>query len=70
MISYQVKKHESLYKVIEHATKHIIFESNDEYKAKNVSRRLNLGAAFDGWTPNFFTKKADVDVIFGDKVYK
>jgi len=70
MISYQVKRYESLYKVIEYATKHTIYESSDEYKAKSVSRRLNLGAAFDGWTPNFFTKKADVDVIFGDKVYK
>jgi hypothetical protein len=64
MTSYKVKKFDSLYGVVESATNHIIFESNDEHKAKTMSRKLNFGAAFDGWTPNFFTKKVNVDQIF------
>lgn len=57
------------YKVIDAENKFHVIEKRPETKeeivireftnkddAKALSRSLNLGAGFDGWTPNFFLK--------------
>ena len=36
--------------------------------AKDFMRHLNLGGAFDGWTPHFFLKKVDISKILSDNV--
>jgi hypothetical protein len=45
--------------VLEKNTQLIMFSGNntkeEKEKAKKLCRTLNLGAAFAGWTPEFFT---------------
>lgn len=43
--------------VVETATDHIIKSFKTLKDAKTFMRHLNLGGAFDGWTPNFILKK-------------
>lgn len=66
------------YKIFSNETKHTIVETTtmqeirvfqEKDEAKNLMRFLNLGGAFDGWTPRFILKniifseeKAGVDV--------
>jgi hypothetical protein len=57
-MGYKVIETENKFRVIEKRpeTKEevVIREFSDKDTAKTLSRSLNLGAGFDGWTPNFF----------------
>jgi hypothetical protein len=46
-----------IYNVLETTTNQIIKTFTQQKDAKNFMRHLNLGGAFDGWTPNFMLKK-------------
>jgi len=35
----------------------IVFSFDNEESARKMSRQLNLGHGFDGWTPDFFNIK-------------
>ena len=48
-------KTSKLYHVIEKDTGHIVTSSDAEKTARTQCRSLNLGAGFNGWTPEFFT---------------
>lgn len=37
---------------------YVIKTYTDKEDARKMSRSLNLGAGFDGWTPNFFLNTA------------
>lgn len=37
----------------------VVFVSENEDSARKMSRQLNLGAGFDGWTPDFFNLRYD-----------
>lgn len=56
-MSYAVKEASGLYNVYEKTNDVLIELKYDERKAKDVCRKLNLGAGFNGWTPGFFTVK-------------
>ena len=51
-------KDRSMYVVIEETTNQVIksFPGNKFLEARNFMRHLNLGGAFDGWTPSFLLK--------------
>lgn len=34
-----------------------VFSTDDEKGARKMSRQLNFGSGFDGWTPNFINYK-------------
>ena len=40
--------------VYEKATEQVIKTFKDRSDARNFMRSMNLGGAFDGWTPSFF----------------
>jgi hypothetical protein len=55
-MNYKIVNENNTYNVFETATEQVIrsFSALDE--AKKFMRSLNLGNAFDGWTPSFFLK--------------
>jgi hypothetical protein len=53
-MDYKVKKEDNQFKVIETKTDKIIYQSDDEKKARELARKWNLGGGFSGWTPTFF----------------
>lgn len=63
-MGYKVIESENKFKVIEKRpeTKEEISirEFTDKEEAKKLSRSLNLGAGFDGWTPNFFMNSVKI----------
>lgn len=65
MIPYKVIKTDMVYQILETETNQIIYEGTDEKRAKATAKKLNLGGGFNGVTPNFFTKKVDLDKLFG-----
>lgn len=52
---YKVNMIEGSWKVIEKDTDLCVYESYDERESRNISRSLNLGSGFKGFTPLFFT---------------
>lgn len=54
-MNYKVETKNDTSMVIETATEQIIKIFKDSDEAKKLKRSLNLGGAFDGWTPSFFT---------------
>ena len=52
-MNYFVKRDSSSYNVVEKATDHVVGSYARHDDAKNTSKRLNSGVAFDGWTPAF-----------------
>jgi len=49
-----------IYNVIETTTNQIIKTFETQKSAKEYMRHLNLGGAFDGWTPSFMLKKFSI----------
>jgi hypothetical protein len=49
-----------VYNVVETTTNQIIKTFNIHKDAKEYMRHLNLGGAFDGWTPSFMLKKFSI----------
>tara|TARA_R110000868_G_scaffold44288_10_gene148075 strand:- start:1545 stop:1742 length:198 start_codon:yes stop_codon:yes gene_type:complete len=56
-LNYIVEPSLSLYSVIETSTNQVIKTCKVYKDAKELMRYLNLGGAFDGWTPAFILKK-------------
>ena len=52
-----INNSDNLFNVIETATSQVIKTFMDQKEAKDYMRFLNLGGAFDGFTPNFLVKK-------------
>lgn len=52
-MNYFVKRDSTGYLVIEKATEHVVASFSKHDEAKNLSKRLNAGTGFDGWTPAF-----------------
>jgi hypothetical protein len=46
--------------VVETTTNQIIKTFETQKSAKEYMRHLNLGGAFDGWTPTFILKKFSI----------
>jgi hypothetical protein len=57
-MSYSVRKSGSVYNILEKETDTLIVVEKSERQARNLCRKLNLGAGFEGFTPSFFTPKA------------
>jgi hypothetical protein len=60
LMNYRVETVENSFVIIESQTEQVIRSFNTRDKAKKFLRHLNLGGAFDGWTPTFFLKKIKI----------
>jgi hypothetical protein len=56
-LNYIVEASTTSYEVVETSTQQVIRTYNAYKEAKEFMRYLNLGGAFDGWTPTFMLKK-------------
>jgi hypothetical protein len=56
-MSYSVKKANSAYNILEKESNTIIELTDDEKRARDICRKLNLGSGFNGWTPEFVASK-------------
>lgn len=56
-MSYAVTAKEGKYDLFEKSSDVLIELDYEEKKAKDICRKLNLGAGFNGWTPPFFAVK-------------
>jgi len=57
MGNYYIKKNDShKFEVMERSTEQSIGVFADYKSAQEMSKKLNNGAGFDGWTPTFFLK--------------
>ena len=45
------------YDILETKTGHIVKSDLSQSEAKEMTRKLNFGSGFDGWTPEFFLSK-------------
>ena len=63
-MGYRVHRQDNKFKVVEVVEGEIrdIQIDLSETDAKSMSRNLNFGGGFDGWTPNFFLSKLQVCV--------
>lgn len=52
----------NMYDILESTTDQVIrsFPGDQFLKAREFMRHMNLGGAFDGWTPSFMLKKFSV----------
>lgn len=55
--NYSVVENNNTFNVIENTTGLIISSFCDKVLAKKRMKTLNMGAGFDGWTPEFIVKK-------------
>lgn len=53
-MNYVVESYEKGYYVKEVQTNQVIAVYGEMCNARKMANHLNSGAAFDGWTPNFF----------------
>ena len=53
------------YEVVETGTRQIIKSDMRKEEAKSMTRHLNMGGGFDGFTPSFFLARIPV-IKFGD----
>lgn len=53
-MSYYVKEVEGAYDIIEKDTDTVIDLKTNEKRARDICRKMNLGAGFNGFTPLFF----------------
>ena len=56
MMNYKVKKTENGHGVYENSTQQYIEVKESAKAAREIAKHMNLGAGFDGFTPNFITK--------------
>lgn len=58
-MSYSViKSDKNVFDILEKETGSVIeVKKTDEKEIRSLCRKLNLGAGFDGWTPDFVAKR-------------
>lgn len=63
-MGYRVHKDNDKFKVVEVVEGEVrdIETRLSESSAKDMSRLLNFGGGFDGWTPDFFLAKLSISV--------
>lgn len=59
-MSYVVKQVNKTYKVYDTKSEKFINKSYDKQEADKVARKLNLGAGFGDWIPDFFNYEYDI----------
>lgn len=59
-MNYKIKMSENGVEVVETATNQVIRNCNGVEPARKLLRHLNLGGAFDGWTPTFMLKNFSI----------
>jgi hypothetical protein len=62
-VNYKIFSNETKHTVVETTTMQEIRVFQEKDEAKNLMRFLNLGGAFDGWTPRFILK----NIIFPEE---
>jgi hypothetical protein len=60
---YKLLKEENDFLVREETTEQVIDSFGDYTEARWYCKFLNLGGAFDGWTPSFVLKKINLDAL-------
>jgi hypothetical protein len=59
-MNYKIKMNENGVGVVDTSTNQIIRNYDGLEPARKLLRHLNLGGAFDGWTPSFMLKKINI----------
>lgn len=59
-MNYKIEEINSNFVVVETQTEQIVRAFNTRDKARKFMKFLNLGGAFDGWTPTFFLKRLNI----------
>jgi len=54
MNNYSMKKKSKEYTIVENQTGHKVYTGKKKGEAYKHLTFLNMGGAFDGWTPSFF----------------
>ena len=59
MMSYSViNSGQEVFDILEKDTGNVIeIKKTDEKEVRSLCRKMNLGAGFDGWTPDFVAKR-------------
>jgi hypothetical protein len=57
MNNYKMMNKNTEYTIVENKTGHVVYTSIEKRAAYNQLTFLNMGGAFDGWTPKFFLNK-------------
>lgn len=54
-MGYKMNEKDGLFEIIEKGSDLVVAVKNEKADATKLTRSLNLGAGFDGFTPTFFT---------------
>jgi hypothetical protein len=67
-LNYRIVKDEknSVYQVVELSTDQVVYTTGSHEEAKKVTRKWNMGIAFDGWTPSFILQKTNLKAAFSE----
>ena len=61
--NYSIEENNGIYSVVEYLTEQTVGKFSDKLEARKFLRHLNLGGGFDGWTPSFFIKDLDLNLV-------
>jgi hypothetical protein len=56
-MGYRMNEKDGLFEIVEKGTELVVAVRKDKDAAAKLTRSLNLGSGFDGFTPPFFTLK-------------
>lgn len=61
-MGYRVHRQDDKFKVVEVSNGEVkeVYTETTEEKAKAISKNLNFGGGFDGYTPNFFLGRLQI----------
>ena len=62
---YTMRNNKDLFEIVEKGSELVVAIRNTKEDATKLTRSLNLGAGFDGFTPPFFTLKYPDDPAKG-----
>jgi hypothetical protein len=65
MMGYKMNEKDGLFEIVEKGSELVVAVRKGKEDATKLTRSLNLGAGFDGFTPTFFTLKYPEDPAKG-----
>lgn len=65
MMGYKMNEKDGLFEIVEKGSELVIAVKRGKDEATKLTRSLNLGSGFDGFTPTFFTLKYPDDPAKG-----
>lgn len=59
-MNYIVEEDDTVFSVVEKTTDTVVYQAKRLEQAKQMCVKLNSGTGFQGFTPTFFTKEANI----------